>query len=139
MALEQAADVEVLVVLGDAVCQVAQRIRRDVDSARAQPVLLAGEERPVVTEDVRDRVGHLLSSVWRPSLARSFRVAAGASAPRARKIPAGIAGRTDFLCSTSCQICSAAHGEPRNLWASTITALSNPNSKCSVSISGLPV
>ena len=84
VALEQAADVEVLVVLGDAVCQVAQRIRRDVDFARAQPVLLAGEERPVVTEDVRDRVGHLLSSVRRPSLARTKSPSAGRWCSRPR-------------------------------------------------------
>jgi hypothetical protein len=73
VALEQAADVEVLVVLGDAVCQVAQRIRRDVDSARAQPVLLAGEERPVVTEDVRDWVGHLHDAPRRCALSRQSR------------------------------------------------------------------
>jgi len=63
VALEQTAEVEVLVVIRNPVRQVAQRIRRDIDSARAQPVLLAGEERPVVTEDVLDRVGHLLSSI----------------------------------------------------------------------------
>src|ERR1039458_7969573 len=40
--------------------------------------------------------------------------------------------------SISRQISSAAHGEPRKRRASTISALSNPNTRCSVSISGLP-
>jgi hypothetical protein len=40
--------------------------------------------------------------------------------------------------SISRQISSAAHGEPRRRRASTISALSNPNTRCSVSISGLP-
>ena len=46
--------------------------------------------------------------------------------------------RLPDLRSTSCQISSAAHGEPRNRRARTISVLSNPKSRCSVSISGLP-
>jgi hypothetical protein len=58
VALEQRPDVDVLVPFGHAVRQVAERVRGDVDAARQQPVALLGRERPVVTDDVADRVGH---------------------------------------------------------------------------------
>jgi hypothetical protein len=50
--------VEVLVPLGDTVREVAERIRGDVDAARGQPVALMRDERPVVPDDVLDRIRH---------------------------------------------------------------------------------
>ena len=60
--LEERPEVDVLVPLGDADRQVAQLVRRDVDAARGEAVALLRRERPVVPDDVRDRVGHLSPS-----------------------------------------------------------------------------
>ena len=53
---------DVLVPLGDAERQVAQLVRRDVDAARGEAVALQRGERTVVADEVRDRVGHRVTS-----------------------------------------------------------------------------
>jgi hypothetical protein len=58
MPLQERADMDVAVPLGDADREVAQGVRRDVDTAIRQAIALLGRERPVVADDVRDRVGH---------------------------------------------------------------------------------
>ena len=62
VALEERPDVDVLVPLGHAERQVAELVRRDVDAARQQAVALLRRERAVVADDVRDRVGHRVTS-----------------------------------------------------------------------------
>ena len=54
--LEEAPNMNVLLPLGDAVRDVAEGIRGDVDAARRQPLALPGDEGPVVTDDVLDRI-----------------------------------------------------------------------------------
>ena len=53
--------VDVLVALRCAEGEVAQLVRRNVDAAREQAVTLQGSERPVVADEVRDRVAHIAS------------------------------------------------------------------------------
>ena len=55
---QQPAEVDVLVPVGHAIGQVAQGIRGDVDAARRQTRPLGRGERPVVPDDVPDRIGH---------------------------------------------------------------------------------
>jgi hypothetical protein len=50
--------VDVEVPVGDAVGEVAQGVRRDVDTAGGEPVALQRRERPVVPDDVADRISH---------------------------------------------------------------------------------
>ena len=56
VSLEEAPNVNVLLPLGDAVRDVAEGIRGDVDAAHQQPLALPGDEGPVVTDDVLDRI-----------------------------------------------------------------------------------
>jgi hypothetical protein len=58
VALQERPDVHVLVPLGHAEGEVAERVRSNVDSACEEAVALLGREPPVVADDVRDRVGH---------------------------------------------------------------------------------
>src|SRR3954468_8273478 len=62
MTLQQGSHVHVLVPLGHAEREVAERVRGDVDAARQQAVSLLRRERAVVADDVRDRVGHVVPS-----------------------------------------------------------------------------
>ena len=50
--------VDVLIPLGHSDGEVAQLVRRDVDSPGQQTIALLGGERPVVPDDVLDRIGH---------------------------------------------------------------------------------
>jgi len=66
MAFQERPDVDVLVPLGHAEGEVAELVGSDVDAERQQPVALLGGERPVVADDVLDRVGHVLAPRWSP-------------------------------------------------------------------------
>src|SRR5712664_1551870 len=58
VALEECAQMDVLVPVRDADRQVAQRVRADVDAAREQPLVLHRRESAVVPDDVADRISH---------------------------------------------------------------------------------
>jgi hypothetical protein len=60
--LEEGPEVDVLVPFRDADRQVTELVRRDVDTARDEPVALQRRERPIVADEVRDRVGHRVTS-----------------------------------------------------------------------------
>ena len=83
--LEERPEVDVLVPLGDADRQVAQLVRRDVDAARGEAVALQGRERTVVADEVRDRVGHRVTS---GAIVRAVILAAVGSTSRLRCSPA---------------------------------------------------
>jgi hypothetical protein len=56
MALEESAQVDILVPFRDADRQVAERVRADVNAARHQALVLRRGEPPVVPDDVADRI-----------------------------------------------------------------------------------
>ncbi len=60
MAFEQRPNVDVLVPLRHAEGEVAEWVWADVDPTREQALVLPRDERPVVPDDVADRIGHLL-------------------------------------------------------------------------------
>lgn len=62
VALQERTDVEVLIPLGHAKGKVAERVRGDVDAAGQHSVALLCRERPIVADDVRNRIGHLAPS-----------------------------------------------------------------------------
>ena len=55
---QEGPDVDVLVPVGDPICEMAELVRHDVDAARGQPVALQLGERAIVAEDVLDQAGH---------------------------------------------------------------------------------
>ena len=55
---DEPAHMHVLVPLGHPVREVAEFVRGDVDAACGQPVSLLRGERPVVPDDVLDRICH---------------------------------------------------------------------------------
>jgi len=67
MAVSMPVPKAVLVPLGHADREAAERIRGNVHAPGQQAVALLGRERPVVADDVRDRVGHLAPSARPPS------------------------------------------------------------------------
>ena len=58
MPFEQGPEVDVLVPLRHPHGEVAEPAQADVDAPVEQPVALLRGERPIVADDVRDRVGH---------------------------------------------------------------------------------
>jgi hypothetical protein len=57
VSLEERPDLDVLVPLRDSEGEVTELVRGDVDAARQQAVALLCRERPIVADDVRDRLG----------------------------------------------------------------------------------
>jgi hypothetical protein len=58
--LEERPEVNVLVPLGDANRQVAELVRRNVDATRCEAIALLRGKRPIVPNDVANRIGHCL-------------------------------------------------------------------------------
>src|SRR5947199_4231332 len=63
VALEECAQMDVLVPVRDADGQVAQRVRADVDAAREQALVLHRRESAVVPDDVADRISHRVATL----------------------------------------------------------------------------